>query len=215
MNCFAHAFRFLDFNPYFVTGTALPDWLSMIDRKVRARKKTALEFVDDRDEIARQLARGIVQHHTDDDWFHNRRLFVELNLKFAIQLRELLSPDAGFRPHLVGHIVIEMLLDGYLHDRNNDLLDTYYQKIRSVDPLRVQQSLRPITHGESNKIASFIPRFIEEGYLYDYKDDNRVLYRMNRVLRRVKLVSLPDEFLTWLPGARETVYEHAEELLPS
>ena len=213
MNCFAHAYRFLEASPYFIVGTALPDWLTLIDRRVRARKKTVAPFADDQDEITRQLARGIIQHHVDDDWFHNRRLFVELNLKFSVQLRELLAADAGFRPHLVGHIVIEMLLDGYLNNKYQGLLDAYYTKIAGVDPVRVQRTLRRMTHGESTKIARFIPRFIEEGYLYDYVDDNRVLYRMNRVLQRVKLVPLPDTFLMWLPGARESVYEHAEDLL--
>ena len=36
MNYFAHGHRFVD-DPYFLAGTAVPDWLSVVDRKVRVR----------------------------------------------------------------------------------------------------------------------------------------------------------------------------------
>ena len=36
MNYLAHGFRFTD-EPYFLAGTAAPDWLSVIDRKMRLR----------------------------------------------------------------------------------------------------------------------------------------------------------------------------------
>ena len=40
MNYFAHGYAFLD-DPYFLAGTAVPDWLSVIDRRMRARSKLA------------------------------------------------------------------------------------------------------------------------------------------------------------------------------
>ena len=58
MNYLAHGWRFSD-QPYFLAGTAVPDWLSVIDRKMRARGKTAALFVDDADEKLAALARGI------------------------------------------------------------------------------------------------------------------------------------------------------------
>ena len=33
MNYFAHGVRFLE-DPYFLAGTAVPDWLSVVDRRV-------------------------------------------------------------------------------------------------------------------------------------------------------------------------------------
>ncbi len=41
MNYFAHGYRFID-DPYFMAGTALPDWLSVADRRVRIRPKHLL-----------------------------------------------------------------------------------------------------------------------------------------------------------------------------
>jgi hypothetical protein len=40
MNYFAHARPFLD-QPYFMAGTGVPDWLTVVDRRVRLRAKHA------------------------------------------------------------------------------------------------------------------------------------------------------------------------------
>ncbi len=40
MNYLSHGFRFVD-DPYFVAGTALPDWMSVLDRRNRARSTVA------------------------------------------------------------------------------------------------------------------------------------------------------------------------------
>ena len=217
MNCFSHAFRFLDRDPYFIVGTCLPDWLSMIARKTRAREKNALKFVAGQgtgSEGSRSdIAAGIVRHHRDDHWFHGLREFVQLNLELALELRELLGKDAGFRPHLVGHILIEVLLDGYLHERNPGRLDEYYDCVRQVDPVVVQQTVNEIAVVPTDKLAEFVPLFVREAYLYDYVDDQRVRYRLNRVLKRVKLAELPESFLDWLPSARNRVYQLAPAML--
>ena len=43
MNFFSHGFRYLD-QPYLLAGTAVPDWLSYVDRKIRARRRLAEPF---------------------------------------------------------------------------------------------------------------------------------------------------------------------------
>lgn len=44
MNYFAHGYRFID-RPYYLAGTAVPDWLRVADRDVRVRPARALLFV--------------------------------------------------------------------------------------------------------------------------------------------------------------------------
>lgn len=216
MNCFSHAYPFLDRDPYFVVGTCVPDWLSMVARKTRAREKNAVLYMSDQQSEVAELAAGIVQHHRDDHWFHDCREFVELNLQFSIELRELLGSDAGFRPHLAGHILIEVLLDGYLQEKTDNgkaKLDQYYAMVQQVDPKIVEQVINRIAAKPTDKINWFLPKFINEAYLYDYVDDDRVHYRLNRVLKSVKLAELPDEFLDWLPHARKRVYDQAAVML--
>ena len=70
MNYFAHALPFLD-QPYFVAGTAVPDWLSVIDRKMRVPSKAARTLVAHEDPRVAGVAAGIIRHHDDDRWFHH------------------------------------------------------------------------------------------------------------------------------------------------
>lgn len=213
MNCFSHAYRFLERDPYFVVGTCVPDWLTLVARKTRVREKSAMEFIRDDNSAMAELAGGIMRHHQDDHWFHGGREFVELNLQFAIELRDLLGKDAGFRPHLAGHILIEVLLDSYLTEQDRSRLDWYYECVRQVDPVVVENSINRIAAIPTDRITRFIPLFISEAYLYDYLDDQRVRYRLNRVLKRVQLAELPTNFLDWLPDARKRVYELAPVML--
>lgn len=213
MNCFSHAYRFLDRDPRFIVGTAIPDWLTLVDRKVRARKRLAMPLVENESEPHNQLASGIVQHHDDDDWFHANPTFVELNLNFAVELRELLGKDAGFRPHLSAHIAIEVLIDGCLAKQDISKLESYYKIVSKVDPAEIETGVNRIATKKTSTLGAFIPRFISERYLFDYLTDKGVGYRLNRVLRRIKLPQLPDSFIDWLASARLRVDQNLPQLL--
>ena len=90
MNYFAHG-RSFTHDPYFLVGTALPDMLSVVDRQVHMRAKGAEKWIDDADPRMASLARGIRQHHADDDWFHQTAAFNELNILFTGHLRSALA----------------------------------------------------------------------------------------------------------------------------
>src|SRR6185436_16821304 len=113
MNYFAHG-RNYTHDPYFLAGTAIPDWLSIVDRQVRATARRAKELVDDPEPRVAALARGVMQHHADDDWFHQTPAFHELNVTFTGRMRAILPEDDGFRPAFLGHILVELLLDAVL-----------------------------------------------------------------------------------------------------
>ena len=82
MNCFTHALPYLD-DPPFMVGCCLPDWLGAVDRKCRLREKAAREFVADPDPLLAAVARGVIQHHQDDRWFHQTPAFAELTASFT------------------------------------------------------------------------------------------------------------------------------------
>ena len=216
MNCFTHALPFLDRDdPYFLVGTCIPDWLSATDRKCRAREKNAAAFIGDESAELASLARGIVQHHQDDHWFHQTPMFAELNMNFSLEIRELLKGDAGFRPGLLGHILIELLLDAYLHTKFPGKLESYYRQIVSVMPKLVQDSVNRFASRPTDKLANFMQGFIEARYLFDYVDDQRLMMRINNVLKRIKLESVGNRITHWIPSARSRVYDHVSNLLPN
>jgi hypothetical protein len=214
MNYLAHGRRFTH-DPYFLAGTAAPDWLSVIDRKMRLRSKTVVHHINDADPIRAAFARGVMQHHADDDWFHQQIAFVELSLQFTLQIRDLLAPDDGFRPSFVGHILVELLLDACLDEDDPQLLPSYYAALAQLDPAIIQQHINALATRQTVQLVNFLPRFRAENFLADYKNDVRLLQRLNQVMRRAKLQQLPDSFLTLIPGARQQVRSRQRELLPA
>jgi len=224
MNYLAHGWRFAA-DPYFLAGTAAPDWLSVIDRKVRLRSKRAAEFIADADAQLAAVARGVVQHHVDDAWFHATPAFNELNLAFALEVREALPGDEGFRPSFLGHILVELLLDSALAEEEPRRLDDYYAALAKLDPAATERAISRLAtvardsvavgppRSGGLRVAALIPRFAAERFLYDYLDDAKLLTRLNHVMRRVGLPLLPPALAALFPALRQRVRERRAELL--
>jgi hypothetical protein len=212
MNYFAHG-RAYTHDPYFLAGTAIPDWLSIVDRQVRAKRKGSRLLVEDADPRVAALACGVVQHHADDDWFHQTTAFHELYVTFTGQIRTILAGDDGYRPAFLGHILVELLLDAVLIEQQPGQLDAYYAALAAIDPELVQASVNRMAMKPTDRLAPLLPRFLSERILYDYADDGKLLHRLNQVMRRVKLPSLPGSLLGFFPEARQAVANRHLELL--
>jgi hypothetical protein len=63
-------------------------------------------------------------------------------------------------------------------------------------------------------LEAFIPLFVRERFLVDYLDTNRLLYRLNQIMRRVTLQPLPASFSAALDRARGIVEGRLATLLP-
>ena len=213
MNYFAHSLRFLD-RPYFVVGTNVPDWLSVVDRQVRMRGKLVEPFMLNDGSIQSEVAAGVWQHLEDDRWFHQTRAFVELSADLAVAFREALAPDESLRAGFLGHIVTELLIDAELIERHPGQIERYYDVLRSVEPLAVQQAINAMAKQPTEQIVTLIPRFIDERFLPDYLADDRLLRRLNQVMLRVKLPPLPAEAESVLRLARPLIRDRLSDLLP-
>lgn len=213
MNYFAHGQRFTD-RPYFLAGTAVPDWLSIVDRKVRMRTRRVEPFADGSNSIQAQVAAGVLQHLHDDHWFHQTRGFVEASADLARLFRELLGPEDGFRPGFLGHIGLELILDGVLIDRDPDRLDDYYAAIDTIDAGEIQQAVNRMSRVETTQLEPMLPLFQREQFLRDYVEPERLLYRLNQVMRRIKLKQLPQQAEDVLREGRGIVEHRFEDLLP-
>lgn len=212
MNFLSHGFRYLD-QPYVVAGTAVPDWLSVVDRKIRTRSKHALPLTQSSDAATRDVAIGIMHHHRDDLWFHSSRLFAETTLGFAVELRDQLPGDEGFRPSFVGHILIEILMDSALIARDPALADRYYDVIRSVSAEKVQEVVNQVAKSSTTGLAPVILRFTDVRFLYDYLDNDKLLMRLNQIMVRVGLPLLPGDLIPWLGSARRLIDLRCDALL--
>ena len=212
MNYFAHALPFLD-DPYFAVGTGVPDWLSVVDRRVRVRRRHAEPFLDDPDPNIVSLAGGILQHLRDDNRFHQSRAFADLSLQLAVMARDALAGETSFRPSFLGHLVLELLVDASLIAQSPDRLDAYYDLLESVDVAAVAEAVGRMASRSAAKLGPLISGFRRERILSDYLEDAKLLVRLNQVMRRVRLDPLPDAFREILPEARRLVSDRVDDLM--
>jgi hypothetical protein len=214
MNYFTHALPHLR-DPVFIAGTALPDWLSVVNRKVRLRPKALQPFFDHPDPFVSSLATGAQRHLDDDGWFHCTRGFAEVTAELGLLFRDRLQGSDGFRCGFLGHLVLELLLDAILWKQFPSAMDTYYNLIAEVDSARIEEVVTEIAGVRPEQLAWFIDLYREEQILRDYADDNRLLRRLNQVLRRVKLSPLPETAADWLADARDIVRSRVSDVLPA
>jgi len=211
MNYFAHALPFLD-NPYFVVGTSVPDMLAVVDRRARVRRKRLFSLQGDHDAKTAAIAAGILQHLRDDAHFHQTRSCAELSLQFTVAIRQVLNEETGMRPNFLGHLMVELLLDATLCMENPNSLERYYQIMRSVDPQVIENVVNRAVAKPTNRLAQMLLLTRQERFLYDYPDDEK-LVRLNQIMRRVGLETLPESICDVLPEFRTAVCCRKEELI--
>jgi len=213
VNYLAHGFRHLD-RPYFLAGTALPDWLNVVNRRCRVRTKHALPWCVSSDARLAEFARGVAQHHHDDGWFHETQAFHDLSWRFTCEFRDRLNADDGLRPSFLGHILVELLIDATLITRHPPVLDAYYRALDAVDAQELESWVAQIAPRPADGLARMIEMFRQVRFLYDYADDAKLGRRLNQVMRRVGLPDLPAEVVEFWPAARDAVAARLPELLP-
>lgn len=212
VNYLAHAWNHLE-RAYFIAGTALPDWLSVVDRRVRLRRSHVEQWSNATDPPLAELAAGVQCHLDDDAWFHQHPAFLDLSWHFTVQLRRALPNDNSFRVSFLGHILVELLLDAALIEKAPDRLNLYYQQLDTVEPRHVVQAVEQMTGQRVEGLADGLGHFCRERFLYDYLDDGKLLWRVNQVLRRVGLAPLDDSLAVLLADFRVKVRMRCDELL--
>ena len=215
MNYFAHACHHLD-APYFVVGTAVPDLLSVCEpRRLRREHVVAVHGQNcaSPDEAEAQIVAGIMRHFDDDATFHANATFSAISTDLALSIRRRYPERRRLRASFLGHVLTELLLDACLIEAEPRRLEIYYGALERADPRRVQQAVNRFLPAPTDRLASCLERFLEHRFLGDYVDDERLLFRLGQVLRRVGLPDLPDDFKSLVPACRERVRGSVGELL--
>ncbi|MEC9095481.1 MAG: hypothetical protein VX776_02545 [Planctomycetota bacterium] len=212
MNYLAHAYQYLN-QPLFMSGTGVPDMLSVVDRRVRVRSRNLRPLIQSSELEVVEIATGIQQHLDDDRWFHATQVFNQLNLEFAQKMREADPEDSSLRPRFLGHIIIELLIDARLAEMHPGLLDRYYDVLEQVDAAKIQRVINMASACQTDQFVRFFEAFCREKFLYDYLEDDRLAYRLNQVMKRVGLPMFGDSVIELFPSIRRRVYECHDELL--
>src|SRR5262249_18495949 len=163
---------------------------------------------------AAELAAGVLQHLEDDAWFHKTPAFAIASARLTVLFRASLPADDGHRPAFLGHILTEMLLDALLIERYPERLANYYAALDQLDAATIEKAANRMARHTTERLKVFIPLFTRERFLPDYLDSNRLLFRLNQIMQRVRLNPLPSSFESSFDEARCIVRSHAPGLLP-
>jgi hypothetical protein len=212
MNYLAHGYRFLE-SPLRLAGTALPDCLSVVDRRVRLRSRRIRGLLNELSAEEREVAEGVLQHLRDDDMFHTCPTFLMLESELTGRFRRVLTDRFDHRPPFLGHIVTELLLDAAIAEEQPGLLEGWYRSMETISGEWIQAVVNRLATHTTFELPAFLGKFLGARVLFDYLDDQRLLVRLNQVLRRVTLPEIDSECLPVLSTGRLLLRKHARELL--
>ena len=215
MNYLSHAAAFLD-DPPMAAGSVLPDLLSAVDRRCRVRAAKVEAYLVDAPLTASQraVATGLQQHLADDHWFHGTEAFLSCSSTLARKLRAALPDDETHRVGFLGHILVELMLDGWIERSAPGTVDRFYAALSGVSTELMTRVVNACASRPTTRIAEVWPGFLRERFIADYVSDAGLRRRVNQVLRRVRLPQLAESIEPVLADCRQTVEANAEDLLP-
>jgi hypothetical protein len=213
VNYLAHGFRHVH-DPWIVAGTALPDWLRVLDRRARVPAEAAASRAGDADPRVASLACGVVRHHEDDRRFHGSEAFTETRRAVAGDLRTALPEADGHRPWFVAHLVVEVQLDAAIEAAAPGRVGAYYAALATLDPVEVEQAAAALAPSGAAGLARLVRAFLAERFLEDYAEPAAIVRRLDRVVRRTRQPGLPSAMAAVLPRTRARVEARRDELLP-
>jgi hypothetical protein len=215
VNFLAHARASLD-EPWVLAGVCLPDWLRVIDR----RGRVDLERVDPNGRDARdeQLREGVRRHLHDDAWFHATPVFEGTLARLARRMR---AEHEGVRASFYAHILLELLLDAALMERDPELADRFYAQLEEIPPDELASRAAPMLHHAEHVLEHFpalFRRFRDVRFIEGYATDEGVLRSLRGLTTRLKqrgrgMAPLPDAFTDTIAWARGEVAAVADALL--
>lgn len=208
MNYLAHGRGVTD-NPLVLAGTAAPGWLRACRR--RSRLRLDLLPAETVEKSQTQLLRGIRKHFADNHAFHATLAFEDAQREVAKLLRTR-HPTIR-RTNFLAHILVEVLLDAWLLQRDPTLADRYYASLDRLDLDPLVAWLNQWATEPAPGLASWIEGFRRIQFLRTYGDDGEVAARLEAVARRVSLPALPPGFHRAVHAARLWIRPRAESLL--
>lgn len=219
--------------PWRLAGTALPDWLRVLDRRLRIARDTAerVSAVDDGNgevrgggdgagtgsaaeapEVA-ALARGVLMHLDDDRAFHSSDAFSDASKVIAALLRPALRAVPGARPSFIAHVLVEVLLDAELARAEPSRIDRYYSALAALDADDVERAAARLTPAPPHGLAALVRRFVAARFVEDYLDDARMLARVDGTFRRVGQPAVVAALAHSVPACRAVVRTRLTRLL--
>ncbi len=168
-------------NPYYNFGLVFPDLLGVTNRKWKP-----LKFAESHEikQLAWQM--GCKKHLATDGIFHHLASF-HANVVFIRKKFEEneLIPD-NIRLFFVAHILYELMLDRLVLINDPNCADNFYKDLNSIEDEEIEKLFKQNNIEGLPQFFNFFERFKEYQYVYNYIDDERLFFALNRILTRAR-----------------------------
>ena len=170
----------------FALGAATPDLLSIYNENFRvkhAHVRPGVSLDIDWDHLP--LLEGMRRHFHADNLFHSSDFFNE-NTAFATQeLKRRFKTNEFQRKFFISHVLLELLLDKALIDREKDILHEYYTHFAVHWPFSsVKEATEKVSRHSLPNYDHFLDKFLSNKYLTHYKEWDHIIFVLGRIMRR-------------------------------
>ena len=176
-------------NKYFNIGLILPDLARSHIAKLRINPYKNITFTTK--EIS-SMNDGCNKHFASDRKFHNWMTFVELTNKATDMIRESGDKDIN-RDYFITHIMVEILLDKILLDKNPSLADDFYAMIDSVEMDWILKFMRYAGLQDDELWKGQHRRFMKASFLKSCTSIENVIAAVEGVCANLGMIELNDE----------------------
>ncbi|MFK7906131.1 MAG: hypothetical protein AB8B69_13450 [Chitinophagales bacterium] len=172
-----------DERPHYILGLILPDLIRTFNRERVHKQKVEIHW----QKPIQNLQEGINKHHHIDELFHSSTFFKSHNKRVFQQLQDVKFEGVTKYTHFVSHVLIEMLLDRFLMQENEQLASTFYYKLNSTEKRNLVAYFNqfPAVKDNFEDFWKFIRRFCNSQFLIDYQEREGIVNRLNRVMQRI------------------------------
>lgn len=147
---------------------------------------------------------GTNKHFASDRKFHNWMVFVDLTNKATDMIRESGDKDIN-RDYFITHIMVEVLLDKILLEKNPNLADDFYAMVDSVEQEWILKFMRYAGLQDDELWKGQHRRFMKAGWLKNYTSLENVVSAVEQVCRSLDMIELSDDQRQLLIDICETI----------
>ena len=178
-------------SPDFHFGVAFPDILSVYDRSLRFHSEDAKGLPDD-------FWMGIQNHLQMDAFFHKSEFFKTSYEEIRRHLTAAIPHQLDIRPFFLAHVIMEILLDHYLLNREPDLARKFYTQLHKCDIKLIVAATEEHFAQNMNGLGDLLNKFLVTRFLEGYIELEKLIYPVNRMLMRTRqqVFELNDPTLT-------------------
>ncbi|OAQ42188.1 hypothetical protein A5893_03470 [Pedobacter psychrophilus] len=170
-------------NPYEVLGMVLPDLIKNADKSWNIHLEKNAQLFTDNDE-SKSLIKGWERHLLVDRLFHSSSFFYHHQHEIKLKIREAII-ESPVKPFFLGHISLELLLDGFLLSENLIDVNKFYDLINRVDENVLEQFLFLNGIEDTEKFFRFFTMFKNEKFLFSYTNPEKITYALKRICMRL------------------------------